>query len=117
VGSASFSPDGAWILTGSSDGTARVWRIDGLGEPLVLRGHEDRLTAAAFSPDGARVVTASTDRTARVWAYTADRLQEAIASLTHACLDARFRESYLDESPRAARRGFEQCEGRYGRAG
>jgi WD40 repeat protein len=115
VGSASFSPDGAWILTSSSDGTARVWRIDGLGEPLVLRGHEDRLTAAAFSPDGSRVVTASTDRTARVWAYGADRLQQAIASTTQACLDPGFRESYLDESPGAARRGFEQCERRHGR--
>ncbi len=116
VGTAVFSLDGERVLTTSADGTARVWNADGSGEPLILSGHEGRLTGAAFSPDGARIVTASTDGTARVWAYTADRLQQAIASLTHGCLDARFRESYLDESPRAARRGFAQCERRHGRA-
>jgi WD40 repeat protein len=44
-----------------------VWSADGTGEPLVLRGHEDRVRSAVFSPDGKRIVTASYDRTARVW--------------------------------------------------
>ncbi|REG22474.1 hypothetical protein ATI61_1191, partial [Archangium gephyra] len=37
---ASFSPDGQYIVTAFAAGTARVWRVDGQGEPLVLRGHE-----------------------------------------------------------------------------
>jgi WD40 repeat protein len=41
--------------------------VNGGGEPIVLRGHEDWVTSASFSPDGARVATASLDRTARVW--------------------------------------------------
>jgi WD40 repeat protein len=44
-----------------------VWRADGSGEPLVLRGHQDALRSAMFAPDGARVVTASRDKTARVF--------------------------------------------------
>ncbi len=86
-----------------------------MGGPLVLRGHEGRLTTAAFSPDGSRVVTASTDGTARVWAYTAVGLQQAIASMTGACLESGFRENYLAESAAQARRGYEQCERRHGR--
>ena len=39
--SAAFSPDGVYVVTASSDLTARVWRADGTGEPVVtLRGHE-----------------------------------------------------------------------------
>ncbi|HEX5750585.1 MAG TPA: CHAT domain-containing protein, partial [Archangium sp.] len=67
ISSVSFSPDGKWVVTASSDGTARVWSADGKGEPVVLRGHEDLVKSAAFSPDGKWVVTASWDKTARVW--------------------------------------------------
>jgi WD40 repeat protein len=44
-----------------------VWRADGQGEPVVLRGHEKDVESAAFSPDGKWVVTASGDSAARVW--------------------------------------------------
>jgi WD40 repeat protein/energy-coupling factor transporter ATP-binding protein EcfA2 len=115
VGSAVFSPDGAWILTSSGGGMAHVWNADGSGEPLLLKGHESRVTTAAFSPDGALIATASEDGTARLWAYKAERLQRAIASLTRGCLDVRFRESYLDESPAQARRRLQRCERDHGR--
>jgi len=64
---AAFSPDGTRIVTASIDKTARVWRADGRGEPVVLTGHTDWVRHAAFSPDGTRIVTASRDGTARVW--------------------------------------------------
>lgn len=67
VNSAVFSPDGACVVTASVDGTARVWRADGAGEPVVLRGHNGDVMSAVFSSDGARVVTASMDGTVRVW--------------------------------------------------
>ena len=34
---------------------------------MVLRGHEEMVSAAAFSPDGARIVSGSYDQTVRVW--------------------------------------------------
>ncbi|MBC8448330.1 MAG: TIR domain-containing protein [Chloroflexi bacterium] len=62
----SFSADGRWILTGSWDGTARIWQAVPQGEVAVLRGHESEVNWARFSPDGHLIVTASFDN-ARVW--------------------------------------------------
>jgi WD40 repeat protein len=67
VSLASFSPDGGRVLTASLDGTARVWKADGSGEPIVLRGHGGEVDAAAFSPDGTHVATTSSDGTVRIW--------------------------------------------------
>ncbi|WP_437949286.1 hypothetical protein WME98_53505 [Sorangium sp. So ce296] len=64
---ASWSPDGKRVLTASEDGTARVWRADGTGQPVSLKGHGAAVLSAAWSPDGERVLTASEDGTARVW--------------------------------------------------
>ncbi len=67
VYAASFAPDGARVVTGSQDKTARVWRADGRGVPVVLVGHRSDVVVATFAPDGARLVTASYDASARVW--------------------------------------------------
>nr|WP_045120537.1 protein kinase [Haliangium ochraceum] len=67
VYSASFSPDGAHLVSTSADKTVRVWRADGTGEPLILRGHDEAVISASFSPDGAHIVSASADKTVRVW--------------------------------------------------
>ncbi len=64
---ARFSPDGSRVLTSSDDGSARIWRTDGTGKPLVLRGHTAEVSSATFSPDGSRVLTSSDDGTARIW--------------------------------------------------
>ena len=79
VGSASFSPDGARIVTASYDGTARVWDAATGKEVAVLR-HGDWVGSASFSPDGAVIVTASKDRTARLWEAAAGK---EIAVLRH----------------------------------
>ncbi len=39
VTSVSFSPDGQILATASSDGTARLWRVEGLAE-LLARGYD-----------------------------------------------------------------------------
>jgi WD40 repeat protein len=62
-----YSPDGRRIATACADGAVRVWRSDGAGEPLVLRGHDGFVVAVAFSPDGTRIVSGSKDLTVRVW--------------------------------------------------
>ncbi|WP_437618237.1 nSTAND1 domain-containing NTPase [Sorangium sp. So ce1151] len=64
---ASWSPDGKRVLSASEDGTARVWRADGTGQPVVLPHSGAAVLSAAWSPDGERVLTASEDGTARVW--------------------------------------------------
>src|SRR5262249_40724215 len=65
--SASFSPNGNWVITASADHTARVWDSTtgkSVGEALK---HDGRVNSAVFSPDGKWVLTASDDGTARVW--------------------------------------------------
>ena len=64
--SVAFSPDGSRIVSGSTNGTLRVWDV-ATGEELAeLKGHEMYVTSVAFSPDGSRIVS-SGDNTVRVW--------------------------------------------------
>jgi WD40 repeat protein len=67
VSSASFSPDGTFLVTAGFDRTAQVWDLDTGAAVLVLRGHDGPVTRAVFSPDGRRIATSSQDATARVW--------------------------------------------------
>ena len=67
VTSASFSPDGTRIVTGSWDKTAKVWDAKTGAELLTLKGHTGIVDSASFSPDGSRIVTGSWDKTAKVW--------------------------------------------------
>ncbi|WP_437642424.1 nSTAND1 domain-containing NTPase [Sorangium sp. So ce854] len=67
LAAAVWSPDGARVLTASADGTARVWRADGAGQPVVLEGGGGAVLAAAWSPDGERALAGSEDGAARVW--------------------------------------------------
>jgi WD40 repeat protein len=67
VGSAVFSPDGAIILTGSLDHSARLWD-SATGAPVgAAMVHGDAVESATFAPDGNRILTASADKTARLW--------------------------------------------------
>jgi len=62
-----YSPDGTRIATACADGAVRIWNSNGIGEPLVLRGHDSFVVSVAFSPDGTRIASSSKDRTVRVW--------------------------------------------------
>ena len=67
VSSVAVTPDGARIVTGSWDKTARIWDARSGAEIAVLTGHVDGVSSVAGTPDGSRIVTGSWDKTARIW--------------------------------------------------
>ncbi|CAJ1433605.1 unnamed protein product [Effrenium voratum] len=54
------------VLTGSSDGTAKIFRADGQCL-LTMCGHGKAVTSACFAHSGLKVATASQDGTAKLW--------------------------------------------------
>ena len=52
-----FSPDESRLITGSWDGTARIWRT-ATGEELGVLRHDGIVNAARFAPDGRTIITA-----------------------------------------------------------
>ena len=66
--SAAFSPDGARLAVGLSDGSARQWDMATGREIARLEGHDCCVASVAYSPDGSLLATSSKDTTAKVWA-------------------------------------------------
>jgi len=57
---AAWSPDGSRILTGGSDGFARIWNA-ATGKLLLEMKHDYPVWAVAWSPDGAQFLTGAGD--------------------------------------------------------
>ncbi|MBR4678872.1 MAG: hypothetical protein IKO99_12800 [Bacteroidales bacterium] len=69
VHSASFSPDGRYIVSASLDGTIKIWDAKtGQHVEKPLEGHTAEVKSALFSPDGKYIVSTSQyDYAVRIW--------------------------------------------------
>ncbi|KAG8776039.1 hypothetical protein FRC12_001125 [Ceratobasidium sp. 428] len=68
VHSIAVSPNGHRIVSGSEDGTVRVWDA-GTGDMVLgpLEGHSIAVSCVAFSPDGRWIASISEDCTICIW--------------------------------------------------
>jgi len=63
VSSVAFSHDGLWLVSGSGDGTVRIWDAETGVVQRTLEGHLDSVSSVAFSRDGRRLASCSYDST------------------------------------------------------
>jgi tetratricopeptide (TPR) repeat protein len=61
-----FSPDGKWLVSVSTDGTARIWDA-ATYKPVSVIDRQQPMWCARFSPDGSRMVVSGEDAQAIVY--------------------------------------------------
>jgi WD40 repeat protein len=67
VTAVAISPDGKRALSGSHDGTLKIWDLI-TGEVIqTLEEHSDEVSAVAISPDGKRALSGSEDGSLIIW--------------------------------------------------
>lgn len=67
VNCCAFAPDGAYLVSGSSDRTLRLWNCS-TGAPLrALLGHAAPVSGCQVSADAALIVSVSEDGAVKVW--------------------------------------------------
>ena len=62
-----ISSGGQFALTGSWDGTLRLWQIATGATTRTFVGHSKDVLSVSFSPDNRQIVSASRDRTIKLW--------------------------------------------------
>jgi len=62
-----FSLDGQRALSGSSDGTVKLWDVQTGSELRPFIGHSNTAHSVSFSPDGRHVLSGSWDKTIKLW--------------------------------------------------
>jgi WD40 repeat protein len=67
VRAVAFAPDGARIVSGSMDGTLRVWDASAGAALRTLSGHGDKVYAVAVSPDGRFALSGAKGHDLRLW--------------------------------------------------
>jgi len=62
-----LSSDGQFCLSGSWDGTLRLWDLSSGETTRQFNGHEKDVLSVAFSADNRHIVSGSRDKTLRLW--------------------------------------------------
>ena len=62
-----FTPDGARLLAGASDGSIQSWRVADGAQLRALEAHDFGVTALDVAADGRFAASASIDETVQLW--------------------------------------------------
>ncbi|MEH2169423.1 MAG: hypothetical protein V7K41_22745 [Nostoc sp.] len=70
-----FSPDGEKVVSGSEDGTVKLWSRDGK-EIKTFKAHDKKITSISFSPDSQKFVSGSEDKTIKIWSLDGKEIKK-----------------------------------------
>jgi WD40 repeat protein len=73
-----FSPNGAWLASGSADHTIRLWECRTGQLKTILKGHSQAVLCLAFSRSGKLLASGSADETVRFWSIEESREQAPV---------------------------------------
>jgi len=67
VRSVAFSPDGKYAVSGSADGSVKLWDVASAREIRTFLGHEGSVNRVLFGPKGEWVISAGENKSLRLW--------------------------------------------------
>jgi WD40 repeat protein len=67
IRSVCYSPDGKYILSGSSDKTVKLWDVASGNEIKTFIGHGSSVSSVCFTPDGKYALSGGYDKTLILW--------------------------------------------------
>jgi len=89
VKSLTFSSDGKFLVSGSSDKTINLWDVQTGGIVKAFHGHTDEVCSVSISMDDTMVASGSRDKTIRLWdtqtgecCHIIDNLSDYVSSVT-----------------------------------
>ncbi|XP_065889852.1 transducin beta-like protein 3 isoform X2 [Dysidea avara] len=90
INSLDVSPNDKLIVSGSQDGTAKLWRVEGGALVGTLRGHRRAVWCVKFSPFDQCVATGSGDGTIKLWAIADNSCIKSFEGHTSSVLKVMF---------------------------
>ena len=82
VNALAIGPGGQDLISGSSDGTVKVWNFQTGQLMLNLEGHRSFINAVTVSPDGQVIISGSADKTLKVWDFQTGKLLHTLQGHT-----------------------------------
>ncbi len=67
INSIAITPDGKTLVSGSGDGTIKLWNLEKEEQIRTFTGHSDWVSSVAISPDGKTFASGSGDKTIKLW--------------------------------------------------